>query len=51
MNEKYSISFNQQFAKEFKNFPQDQKDAIILFIQTFEVKGLEVHLISSGRLV
>lgn len=37
---KYTHSFNKQFANEFKNFPQNQKDAITSFIFTFQSHGL-----------
>jgi hypothetical protein len=32
--------FKQQFAKEFHNYPQDQQDKILEFVELFELHGL-----------
>ncbi|WP_417526992.1 hypothetical protein [Marinomonas shanghaiensis] len=36
----YKWNFHDQFAKEFKNFPKDQQDKILDFIEIYELHGL-----------
>ena len=36
----YRVEFRRQFAIEFKNYPKNQQDKILDFIETFEQQGL-----------
>lgn len=46
----YTFSFSQQFAKEFANFEQDQKDKITTFLSTYQVHGLSDFTRYEGKI-
>lgn len=46
----YNWSFHDQFAKEFKNFPEDQQNKIIEFTDVYEVHGLVDFTAHEGKI-
>ena len=46
----YTFSFGKQFANEFKNYPQNQQDAILDFLDIYEVHGLGDFKLYKGKI-
>ncbi len=46
----YLVKFHKQFAIEFKNYPKNQQDKILDFIETFEQHGLSDFAKYDGKL-
>lgn len=46
----YIFSYGKLFANEFKYYPQDQQDAILDFLDIYEVHGLEIFELYKGKI-
>ena len=46
----YRVEFCKQFAIEFKNYPKNQQDKILDFIETFEQHGLSDFAKYDGKI-
>lgn len=46
----FEVNYRQKFKKEFKNFPSDQQDKILSFVDIFENYGFKKYSLYEGKI-